>query len=293
MKILLAGANSYVGSRLLPFLLDKGHEIIYVARDKQYFADHNHYNNITLLNGDLLRRQSIEPFPEDIDVAFYLANRLTQTSGFAALEALSAQNFMDRLNLTQCKQVITIGPVGVSGRTHVEHILADGKAALTGLQTSMIIGEGSIAIELFEALTQNTPIVITKTWAKTLIQPIYIGDVLTIMHNCLLNKSMYDQHSDIGGPQQLTFKQMMLLYIAVRKIEKPDIMILPFLSSKLASYLVNFLSPISYPDAQALIQNLDKDSVCKNINPAIMPECLTFKQSLKLIHDRSDEKVLA
>ncbi|MBS1528998.1 MAG: NAD(P)H-binding protein [Bacteroidetes bacterium] len=294
MKILLAGANSYVGSRLLPFLLDKGHEIVYVARDKQYFAGHNKYNNITVLNGDLLRRQSIEAFPENIDAAFYLANRLTQTSGFAALEALSAQNFMDRLNLTQCKQVITIGAVGSAARTHVENILANGKAALTGLQTSMVIGEGSIALELFEALTQNTPIVITKTWAKTLLQPIYIGDVLTILHNCLLNKSTYNHMFEIGGPQQLSFKQMMLLYIAVNKEEKPGVVILPFLNSKLASYLVNFLSPISYPDAQALIQNLDKDSVCENINPAIMPaESLTFKQSLILIHDKSGEKVLA
>ncbi|HEX3386149.1 MAG TPA: NAD(P)H-binding protein, partial [Mucilaginibacter sp.] len=285
---------SYVGSRLLPFLLDKGHEIVYVARDKQYFAGHNKYNNITVLNGDLLRRQSIEVFPENIDAAFYLANRLTQTSGFAALEALSAQNFMDRLNLTQCKQVITVGAVGNPTRTHVENILANGKAALTGLQSSMIIGEGSIALELFEALTQNTPIVITKTWAKTMFQTIYIGDVLATLHNCLLNQSTYNHLFDIGGPQQLTFKQMLLLYIAVNRAEKPDIVILPFLNSKLATYLVNFLSPISYPDAQALIQNLDKDSVCSSINPDIMPaEPLTFKQSLRLIHDRSDEKVLA
>src|SRR3569833_1207874 len=179
MKILLAGANSYAGSRLLPFLLDKGHEIVYVARDKQYFADHNHYSNITLLNGDLLRRRSIEPFPEDIDVAFYLANRLTQTLGFAALEALSAEKFMERLNLTQCKQVITMGPIDIDGLTHIDTVLAGGNAELTGLRTSMLIGEGNIAVELFEALAQNTPIVITKTWAKAMQQPIYIDDVLT------------------------------------------------------------------------------------------------------------------
>jgi nucleoside-diphosphate-sugar epimerase len=100
MKILLAGSNSYIATRLIPYLLDKGHEVICVARDKKYFLAHNRYRGMHVLNGDLLRSHSIEPFPKDIDAAYYLANRLTQTSGFAGLEALSAQNFMDALNKT-------------------------------------------------------------------------------------------------------------------------------------------------------------------------------------------------
>src|SRR5579863_1845980 len=118
MKLLLAGANSYVGSRLLPFLLQNGHEVVCVVRDKRFFAEQNKYANVTLLNGDLLRRQGIEAFPEDIDAAFYLANRLTQTSGFAALEALSAQNFVEALNRTQCRQLITTSPISDSPPVH-------------------------------------------------------------------------------------------------------------------------------------------------------------------------------
>jgi len=294
MKLLLAGANSYVGSRLLPFLLENGHEVICVVRDKRLFAEQNKYTNVTLLNGDLLRRRGIEAFPEDVDAAFFLANRLTQTSGFAALEALSAQNFMEVLNKTQCRQLITISPISDSPPVHVENILASGKAALTGLQTSMIVGRGSIALQLFEGLTQNTPIVITRQWAKTLFQPIYIDDLLTSLHNCLANKDTYNRRFDAGGPQVLTFKQMLLVYIATNMEVKPGVVILPFLSSRLASYLVNFLSPVSYPEAQSLIQSLDHDSVCKSIDNNITPaESVTFKQSLRLIHDRSGEKVLA
>lgn len=294
MKLLLAGANSYIGSRLLPFLLQNGHEVVCVVRDKKFFNNQNKYDRVTVLNGDLLRRQSIEAFPGDIDAAFYLVNRLTQTSGFAALEALSAQNFMEALNKTRCRQLITTSPVSDSPPVHVENILASGKAALTGLQTSMIIGKGSIALQLFEALTQNTPIVITRQWAKTLFQPVYIDDVLTSLHHCLLNKDTFNHRFDIGGPQVLTFKQMMLIYIATNMDVKPGIVILPFLNSRLASYLVNFLSPVSYPEAQSLIQNLDQDSVCNNINPDIVPaESISFKRSLRLIHDWSDEKVLA
>jgi uncharacterized protein YbjT (DUF2867 family) len=294
MKILLAGANSYTGARLIPFLLKNGHEVVCVVRDKKYFSKQADHTGATVLTGDMLRSRSIEPFPGDIDVAFYLANRLTQTSGFAGLEALSAQNFMNALNETGCRQLITLGDISNTSRAHIENILANGRPALTGLQTSMIIGEGSISMELFDALTQNTPIVIAKSWANTSIQPVYLDDVLNCLHDCLLNKNTFNHKFEIGGPQVLTFKQMMLVYIATYIDVKPGIVILPFINSKLASYLVNFLSPTSYPEAQNLLQNLSNDSVCRDnrIKEILPREYTTFKQALRLIHDKTDETVL-
>ena len=288
MKVLLAGANSYIATHLIPYLLRQGHEVICVARDKKYFSSQNKFKEVTVLNGDLLRSHSIEPFPEDVDAAYYLANRLTQTLGFAGLEALSAQNFMTALNRTQCRQLITVGDINNTSRLHVENILAAGKVALTGLQTSMIVGKGSISMELFSALTQNTPIVITKAWAEANIQPICIDDLLAYLHDCLLNQATYNRKFDIGGPQVMTFKQMMLLYIATYIEAKPNIVILPSLNARLASYLANFLSPINYPEAKSLLENLRYDSVCENdsIKDILPHECITFKQSLKLIHDK-------
>jgi len=294
MKVLIAGSNSYIATHLIPYLTEKGHEVVCVARDKKYFSSKNKIKGITVLNGDLLRSRSIDPFPEDVDVAFYLANRLTQTSGFAGLEALSAQNFMDALNRTQCRQLITTGELNNPTRDHIENILASGKAALTGLQTSMVIGDGSIAMDLFDALTRNTPIVITNAWAEAKIQPVYIDDVLAYLNDCLLNRATYNHKLDICGSQILTFKQMMLIYIAMYKADnRPNIVILPSLNARLASYLANFLSPINYPEAQSLLENLKYDSVsCDNsINDIVPRESVTFKESLKLIHDK-DERVV-
>jgi uncharacterized protein YbjT (DUF2867 family) len=296
MKVLIAGSNSYIATHLIPYLTEKGHEVVCVARDKKYFSSKNKIKGITVLNGDLLRARSIEPFPEDVDVAFYLANRLTQTSGFAGLEALSAQNFMDALNKTQCQQLITTGELNNPTRDHIENILASGKAALTGLQTSMVIGDGSIAMDLFDALTRNTPIVITNAWAEAKIQPVYIGDVLAYLNDCLLNRATYNRKFDICGSQILTFKQMMLVYIAMYKADdKPNIVILPSLNARLASYLANFLSPINYPEAQSLLENLKYDSIsCDNsINDVVSRNCVTFKESLKLIRDKDEHFVHA
>src|SRR4051794_11225204 len=112
MKVLLAGANSYVGTRLIPVLLEKGHEVVCLVRDKSHFYKSNHYADaVTVIGGDLLRRQSIEYLPEDIDAAYYLVNSFIQTLGFAALGALSAQNFIEVINQTNCRQVITLGDI--------------------------------------------------------------------------------------------------------------------------------------------------------------------------------------
>lgn len=298
MKVLLAGANSYIGSRLIPALSARGYEIICLVRDKKHVPAQNFPSQVTVLTGDLLRSQSIEQFPDDIGAAYYLTNRLIHTSGFAGLEALAAQNFADALNRTDCKQIITIHNINEevsASRQHVENILSDTKAKLTTLQSSIVIGEGSVALELFDVLTNKTPIVFASNWGKIYAQPIYIGDVLGYLMDCILNEQTYSRKLDIGGPQVLSLKQMLLTYIAIYQNERPNIVTLPLLNSMLSAYLVNSLTPLSYSEARNLIENLNASSVChnKNIKDILPRECLNFKETLKLIHDHTGDVVLA
>jgi uncharacterized protein YbjT (DUF2867 family) len=292
MKVLLAGANSYIGIHLIPKLLDGGHHVVCLVRDKNHFIKHNPYAySVTVIGGDLLRSQSIDSLPRDIDAACYLASSLTQTSEFAALAALSAQNFMQVISGTNCKQIITLNDINdqssYKARINVENILCDGKPALTVLNTGMIIGPGSAALEMFNILISKTPIVIPRTWIKTRLQPIAVGDVLEHIEACLLNEKTFNRKFDIGGPDILTFKQMILIYIAIHKTVKPNIVILPFLTTHLSSNLLNTLTPVSYAEAQSMIQNLTHDSVCRegSIRSIIPISCLTFKQSVKLAHE--------
>ena len=300
MKVLLAGANSYIGARLIPVLLDKGHEVVCLVRDKNHFCKQNPFaHKVTLIGGDLLRAKSIERFPGGIDAAFYLVSTFSQTSGFAALDALSAQNFAEMLNEVSCRQVITLGDINsdvtASGqsRMNVEDILADGRAALTVLNTAMIIGEGSTSLKMFDILTSKTPVVLAQNWAKVRVQPIATTDVLTYLEGCLMNKNTYNQKFDIGGPEVLLFRQMLLVYLAIYKDFKPSIVTLPFLTAQLSSHLLNLLTPVSYPEAQTLIENLKNDMVCRDnsINDIIDHHCLSFKQALRLVHDASEKPV--
>lgn len=288
MKVLLAGANSYIGTHLIPILLEKGHHVVCLVRDKNHFL--NHHPNayaVTVLGGDLLRRQSIDPLPDDIDAACYLINTYTQTSEFSALAALSAQNFMEVIAPTNCKQVITLSDINDkssgNARLNVEDILRGGEPPLTVLNTSMIVGTGSAALEMFNTLISKTPVVIPRTWIKTHIQPIATSDVLQYIEKCLLNSETFNRKFDIGGPEVLTFKQMMLIYVAIHVRSKPDIVILPFLTSHLSSNLRNTLTPLSFPEVQRLIENLKHDCICRenSIRELINVPCLTFKQAAK------------
>jgi uncharacterized protein YbjT (DUF2867 family) len=295
MKVLLAGANSYIGTRLVPVLLEKGHEVVCLVRDKGHFHKSNPYSgSVTVMGGDLLRRQSIEAVPGDIDAAYYLVNTFTQTSEFAALGALSAQNFMEVLTGTNCRHIITLGDINDTAtdraRMQAEDILCRSSPELTVLNTTMMIGQGSTALEMFSTLTAKTPILIPQNWIKARSQPISASDVSSYLEACLLNEKTYNKKFDIGGPEVLSFKQMLLIYIAINKDFKPGIVVLPFLTAQLSSQLLNTLTPISYPGAQSLIENLKHDTICRenSIKDIIARPCLTFKESLRLANALAD-----
>ncbi|MBS7564294.1 NAD(P)H-binding protein [Mucilaginibacter sp. Bleaf8] len=289
MKILLAGANGYIGSRLIPALLKEGHVVVCLVRDKKLFEKQSAYaGQVTLVTGDLLRARNMEPLPTDIDAAYYLVNALPQTSGFAGLEALSAENFVDAINNTYCKHIISLSEIddqlteaGLS-RQHVEEILRRADTALTVLKTTMIIGPGSIANELLEGLTKKSPILIASKWAKAQEQPIATCDVVTYLVDSLLNKATFDSEFHISGPEILTFREMLTVYADVCRRSKANIITLPQVSAALSSYWLNYLTPISYSHAKTLVENLKYDVISRDdaIKQIIPHQCLTFKQAL-------------
>src|SRR6201996_3433208 len=221
MKVLLAGANGYIGTRLIPVLLEQGHDLVCLVRDKRRFHEQSDYaNHVTLLTGDLLHAESIEAFPEDIDAAYYLVHSMAQHQDFAELEETSSGNFVKAIDKTKCEQIIFLSGITNDGnlskhlksRRHVEDVLREAKAPLTVLRASIIIGSGSSSFEIIRDLTEKLPIMTVPRWVNTKCQPIAIRDVLHYLDSVLLNEKAYNRTFDIGGPDILTFKQMMLTY---------------------------------------------------------------------------------
>jgi len=271
MKVLLTGANGYIGARLIPALLAQGHEVVCLVRDKALFEKQSTYaSQTTIITGDLLRNRSIEELPVDIQAAYYLVNALPQTSGFAGLEALSAENFINTVNQTHCKQIISLSEIddhlteaGLS-RLHVEDILRKADAAVTILKSTMIVGEGSIALELMEGLTKKSPVLIAQKWAKAQEEPIATANVIEYLTGCLLNEDTFNSEFHISGPEIVTFRQMLLLHGEVCRGRKVNIMTMPQVSAALSSYWLNYLTPISYSHAKTLVENLKYDLVSRD-----------------------------
>jgi len=273
-------------------LLSKGHTVVCLVRDKRRFHENSDYSDkVTLLQGDLLEQKNIDNFPADIDAAYYLVHSMTQNEDFAKLEAQSAQNFTNELNKTHCRQVIFLSGItndtGLSkhllSRRHVEDVLKESNAALTVLRASIIIGSGSASFEIIRDLTEKLPLMTVPRWVNTRCQPIAIRDVLTYLENVLLNEKAFDRTFDIGGPDVLTFKELMLGYAKVRKLKR-YIVTIPFLSPKISSYWLYFVTSTSYQLAQSLVDSMKNETIMKDhaIDEVAPHKCLTYEEALKL-----------
>ncbi|MES2808034.1 MAG: SDR family oxidoreductase [Bacteroidota bacterium] len=299
MKVLLAGANGYIGTRLIPVLLEKEHDLICLVRDKRRFdAQSDFADKVSLLKGDLLKEKNIEPFPKDIDVAYYLVHSMSQDSDFAKLEALSAQNFVQALDKTHCKQIIFLSGITndenlsehLKSRRHVEDVLREAKAELTVLRAAIIIGSGSSSFEIIRDLTEKLPIMTVPKWVHTKCQPIAIRDVLAYLEGVMHNKKAMGKTFDIGGPDVLSFKDMMLGYAKARKLKRKFITI-PFLSPKLSSYWLYFITSVSYSLAQSLVDSMKNETIMKDhtIDDVVKRKCLTYREALELAFKKIEQ----
>jgi uncharacterized protein YbjT (DUF2867 family) len=299
MKILLAGANGYIGTRLIPILLQNGHDVFCLVRDKRRFHENSDYStHVTLLTGDLLDSNSIESFPEDIDAAYYLVHSMTGNKDFADLEADSANNFITAIDKTSCKQIIFLSGITnddnlskhLQSRKNVEHVLISGKAALTVLRASIIIGSGSASFEIIRDLTEKLPLMTVPRWVNTKCQPIAIRDVLTYLDSVLLNEKAFNRTFDIGGPDILTFKQLMLIYAKVRKLDR-HIITIPFLSPKISSYWLYFVTSTSYSLAQSLVDSMKNETIVKDdaIKKIDDHQCLSYEKALELAFEKIEQ----
>ncbi len=291
MKILLTGATGYIGKRLLPVLIDAGHEVVCCVRDLQRFNPPQSIRaKIDIIQIDLLNKTSLQSIPKDIDAAYYLVHSMSSSRDYAALEKTSAINFREALNGTNCKQVIYLSGIvnetelskHLNSRKEVEIELNKGSYHLTTLRAGIIIGSGSASFEIIRDLVEKLPVMVTPKWLKTKCQPIGIADVIECLSKSLLNKATYDQNFDIGGPDILSYKEMLLGYAKTRNLKR-KIFIIPVMTPRLSSYWLYFVTSTSYKLAVSLVNSMKVEVVCRNqkINTILNIKPQTYHESLE------------
>jgi uncharacterized protein YbjT (DUF2867 family) len=273
MKIVLTGANGYVGRRLLPELLSQNHEIICAVRDKNRLGlDKATLQSITIWEVDFLEEVNVEKIPSNVDVAYYLIHSMSaSTEVFDAMEAKAAEHFNLYMNHIGVKQVIYLSGIvndnslskHLQSRKNVEDILYQGNFNVTVLRAGIIVGSGSSSFEIIRDLCEKLPVMITPKWVLTKTQPIAIRDVIQYLIGVLLKPECYNESFDIGGPNVLTYKQMMQLYAKTRGF-KNWIFTVPVMTPKLSSYWLYFVTSTSYKLAMNLVDSMKMEVICKD-----------------------------
>lgn len=285
MKILLTGITGYIGKRLLPNLLRKDYEIIGCVRDKKRFDEQKYSDaNLKIIEIDFLDKNSLNKIPNDIDTAYYLIHSMSSSNkNFDEMEQKSAQNFTERLNETNAKQVIYLSGIindenlskHLSSRRNVEKTLSQGKFHLTTLRAGIIVGSGSASFEIIRDLVEKLPLMIAPRWLKTKSQPIAVRNVLEFLSGVLMNEYAFGKSFDIGGPEVLTYKEMLLKFAKVRKLRR-TIITVPVMTPRLSSYWLYFVTSISYKLAISLVDSMKVEIICK-------PNDLAEKLNIQLI----------
>ena len=300
MKILLTGATGYIAKRLLPVLLEKGHDVVCCVRDTNRFdVTRFQSSRLSVVEVDFLKVDELSRIPDDIDVAFYLIHSMaTRQGSFEEMEARSAENFKRRLETTLVKQVIYLSGIvnekelskHLSSRKNVEDILASGKYALTTLKAGIIVGSGSASFEIIRDLVEKMPFMIAPRWLGTKCQPIAIRNVVEFLSGVMLNQETFNNSYDIGGPDVLTYKEMLLHFAKIRGLKR-HIRIVPVMTPKLSSYWLYFVTSISYSLASHLVNSMKVEVVCKDndLEKMLGVKPITYDRSIELAFDKIEQ----
>jgi uncharacterized protein YbjT (DUF2867 family) len=302
MKILLTGANGYVGMRLLPWLLNDGHHVVCCVRDRNRLEVPQHLNgSVEILENDFLDSGTPQLETGDFDVAFFLIHSMASSGDFESKEELIARNFVRFLNLAGCNQLVYLSGIvnedqlskHLRSRYKTEEILKSADCHYTVLRAGIIVGSGSASFEIIRDLVEKLPVMVAPRWLNTLCQPISIRNVLEYLSGVMGRKDVYDQVFDIGGEEVLTYKEMLLQFAEVRRLRR-RIITVPVMTPRLSSYWLFFVTSTSYPLAVNLVDSMKVDVVVKqgDLKDRVKTTPMSYRDAVKKAFQKIEQNVV-
>lgn len=274
MRCLVTGASGYIGGRLVPELLDAGHKVRCLARTPAKLRDHPWAEDVEIVRGDVMDAASVGEALTGVDVAYYLVHALGTGDSFEQTDRKAARIFAEQAREAGVKRIVYLGgltPAGVPehelsphlrSRAEVGHILLDSGVPTTVLRAAVIIGSGSASFEMLRYLTERLPVMVTPSWVRTRIQPIAVRDVLRTLVGSATMPPDVNRAFDIGGPDVLTYRAMMVRYAAEARLPKRLLLPVPMLTPRLSSHWVGLVTPVPASIARPLCESLRHEVVC-------------------------------
>lgn len=276
-RVLLTGATGFVGGRLLPNLVSNGFQVRCLVRSASGFAGSLPPEiKAEPVEGDLLKPGTWEASLDGMDVAFYLVHSMggrnfSEIKSFAERDQKAATHFLKAAEAAGLSRIIYLGGLGELGDSLSEHlasrqevgrILQSGKVRTTVLRAANIVGAGGAPFEMLRYMVERVPVMICPRWVDTPCQPIAISNVVDYLAGCLQQEDTAGLSFDIGGPDIISYRELMLIYARVRGLRRLVVTV-PVLTPRLSAYWINLMTPVPAGVIMPLVEGLRNTVVCR------------------------------
>ncbi|MER7504498.1 SDR family oxidoreductase [Nonomuraea pusilla] len=270
-RCLVTGATGYIGGRLVPELLTAGHEVRCMARSPARLRDLPWAGRVEVAEADATDAEATLRALDGVEVAYYLIHAMGATGRFAERDRLAARTFARAAERAGVRRIVYLGGLTAGGelsphmrsRAEVGEIFLSCGVPAVVLRAAVIIGSGSASFEMLRYLTERLPVMTTPRWVRTRTQPIAVRDVLRYLVAWADVPETVNRAFDVGGPDVLTYADMMHGYAAVAGLPHRLIVPVPMLTPRLSSLWVGLVTPVPPGIARPLVESLRGEAVCR------------------------------
>ena len=284
--VLVTGATGFIGRRLVPALLDAGHDVRAMTRHPETYDGPG-----KAVGADVMDADSLRPALEGVDVAVYLVHSLDDPD-FERKDAEAARNFSAAAAAAGVRQIVYMGGLGddeqdlsahLRSRREVEELLGADGVPVTVLRAAIVVGHGGISWEITRQLVKNLPAMVVPRWVATRTQPISIDDVVRYLAGVVGHPDAIGRVFEIGGSEQLTYKEMLAIANDVAGSRPLPIVVVPMLTPRLSSYWLALVTDVDVTTGRNLIDSMSTEVVVTDtsIREVVPGEPLSYRESVR------------